>query len=246
MFLVADSHMILYLVMWISFIVMFVADTLASFMPLNGQTTVELSNKFDVLFKPAEYTSSIWLLMDLLLIIWLIALYKQVKNHEFNTKVGVGFIVYCILSIVWLLCWHFEFYNTFIIVMFLTLATLTFIYMQYSNDEQSFGKRIPFSFYLAWTLVATITNTLYIVLKYHDMSFGMSEATISFVFVLIVAALAIVVVKTSRDLFFLGVMTWALVGISIANDQALMSTGTGIVAGVMVLASLFIYVKVRA
>ena len=124
--------------------------------------------------------------------------------------------------------------------MLLLLVTLIFIYSHYTNNEQTFAKRLPFSIYLAWISVATIANISY-VLKYNGVTLGINELFGSFVLVILAAALAILAVKVSRDLYFLAVITWALIGVSVANDHALMSTGTGIVVGIMVLISLYIY-----
>lgn len=234
----------LYIAMWIGFGAMVIINALANLLPLNGQTTGEISNKINVLFTPAGYVFSIWSLIYVLLIVWLIVIYKRVKRRDFNAKVGVAFVATCVWNIAWLICWHFEFFGTSIIFMLLLLVTLIFIYLQYKNDEQGFGKRLPFSFYLAWISVATIANISF-VLKYNGVSLGINEVFGSFVLVIIAALLTILAVKVSRDLFFLLVTTWALIGVSVANEQALMATGTGIVVGIMVLVSLFVYVKDR-
>lgn len=234
----------LYIAMWIGFGAMVIVNALANLLPLNGQTTGEISNKINVLFTPAGYVFSIWSLIYVLLIVWLIVIYKRVKRRDFNAKVGVAFVATCVWNIAWLICWHFEFFGTSIIFMLLLLVTLIFIYLQYKNDEQGFGKRLPFSFYLAWISVATIANISF-VLKYNGVSLGINEVFGSFVLVIIAALLTILAVKVSRDLFFLLVTTWALIGVSVANEQALMATGTGIIVGIMVLVSLFVYVKDR-
>lgn len=234
----------LYIAMWIGFGAMVIINALANLLPLNGQTTGEISNKINVLFTPAGYVFSIWSLIYILLIVWLIVIYKRVKRHDFNTKIGVAFIATCVWNIAWLICWHFEFFSTSIIFMLLLLVTLVFIYLQYKNNEQSFGKRLPFSFYLAWISVATIANISF-VLKYNEVSLGINEVLGSFILVIVAAILTVLAVKISRDLFFLLVTTWALIGVSVANEQALMATGTGIVVGIMVLVSLFVYVKAR-
>lgn len=234
------ENMTLYLAMWISLIVMIAMNALANIIPLNNQTTGEISNKLDVLFTPAGYVFSIWSVIYILLIIWLMMIYKPMRRHDVDRKIGFAFIASCVWNIAWLICWHFEFFNTSIVFMLLLLVTLIFIYSNYTNNEQTFAKRLPFSIYLAWISVATIANISY-VLKYNGVTLGINELFGSFVLVILAAALAILAVKVSRDLYFLAVITWALIGVSVANDHALMSTGTGIVVGIMVLISLYIY-----
>ncbi|WP_394137804.1 hypothetical protein [Cytobacillus oceanisediminis] len=49
----------------LAYMLMVTVNVLASILPLNGQTTGEISNKLDVLFTPAGYVFSIWGLIDL-------------------------------------------------------------------------------------------------------------------------------------------------------------------------------------
>ena len=91
--------MALYAAMWVALIATIVVNILSNTLPINGQTAAEISNRLDVLFKPAGYVFSIWILIYALLVIWLILVYRKVKNGQFNKKIGYLFIVSCALNI---------------------------------------------------------------------------------------------------------------------------------------------------
>ena len=164
----------LYITMWIAMIAVIVVNALSNTLPLNGQPASEITNRLEVLFTPAGYVFSIWSLIYVLLVIWLITIYRKVKDNRFNGKVGILFIISCIFNIAWLFSWHYEQFILSIIVMFFLLFTLIAIYKQYKNNETGFSERFPFSFYLAWLSVATIANVSY-VLKYNGVDLGISE-----------------------------------------------------------------------
>ena len=49
-------------------------NALANILPLNNQTTGEISNRLPVLFTPAGYVFSIWSVIYVLLIVWLVGI----------------------------------------------------------------------------------------------------------------------------------------------------------------------------
>lgn len=238
----AEKMKKLYVVMWISLAAMIVMNMLANIIPLNGQTTGEISHNLNVLFTPAGYVFSIWGLIYVALIVWMVLIRKEVKQQFFSKTIGIAFIISCIFNIAWLISWHFLFFKTSIVFMILLLMTLITIYVRYTNEEQRLSKRIPFSIYLAWISVATIANISY-VLKYNDVSLGVPEVMGTFILVLVAALLALAAVQVSKDLYFVGVVVWALIGVSVANTNGLLVTGTGIVVGVLIIASILLFMK---
>lgn len=53
------------------YVIMVVINALANIIPINGQTTGEISNKLEVLITPASYAFMIWVIIYILLAIWL-------------------------------------------------------------------------------------------------------------------------------------------------------------------------------
>lgn len=232
----------LYIVMWLALIAVIVVNALSNALPFNGLTTSEISNRLDVLFTPAGYVFSIWSLIYLLLVIWLITIYKKVKENGFKSKIGILFIVSCLLNIAWLFSWHYEQFILSVIVMFLLLFTLIAIYQQYKNTERGFSERLPFSFYLAWISVATIANVSY-VLKNYDVDLGISEVAGSLVLVAVAVILGYMAIALSNDIFFVLVIVWALIGIAVRTDDTTMEYGTIALTVVLIIASLIRYMR---
>jgi len=234
----------LYITMWIAMIAVIVVNALSNTLPLNGQTAAEITNRLEVLFTPAGYVFSIWSLIYVLLVIWLITIYRKVKDNRFNGKVGILFIISCIFNIAWLFSWHYEQFILSIIVMFFLLFTLIAIYLQYKNTEKGLSERFPFSFYLAWISVATIANVSY-VLKHHGVDLGISEVSGSLVLVGVAVILGYMAVALSKDIFFTLVIVWALIGIAAKTDDSTMQNGTIALTALLIIAALIRYVTMK-
>ena len=228
--------MAVYAAMWVAFIAMIAVNYLSNSLPINGQTAAEISDRVDVLFKPAGYVFSIWILIYVLLAIWLILQYRKVKNGQFNYKVGILFIVSCMLNIAWLLCWHYEQFALSVVVMFLLLITLIIIYLQYRPEQSSLSERLPFSFYLAWITVATIANVSY-VLEYYEVDLGISEVIGSLILVAVAVIIGYIAVDYSKDIYFVLVIVWALIGIAVKTTDETMQHGTILLTIVLVIAT---------
>lgn len=234
----------LYITMWIAMIAVIVVNVLSNTLPINGQTAADISDRLEVLFTPAGYVFSIWSLIYVLLVIWLITIYRKVKDNRFNGKVGILFIISCIFNIAWLFRRHYEQFILSIIVMFFLLFTLIAIYKQYKNNETGFSERFPFSFYLAWLSVATIANVSY-VLKYNGVDLGISEVVGSLVLVGVAVILGYLAVAISKDIFFTLVIVWALVGIAVKTDDATMQYGTIVLTIILIIVALIHYMRMK-
>lgn len=229
--------------MVIAFIAMLIVNGMATTGYLNNQTTSEISNRLTVLFTPPGYVFSIWTVIYLLLAVWL---FLQFKNKEGLTQlISTLFIASCVLNIFWLVTWHYEWFWASVIIMLLLLVTLIALYKQYSVDDDRFGGRLPFSFYLGWISVATIANMSY-TLKYYDISLGISEPVGTVVLLIVAGLLAIAGLYKSKDSYFAFVFVFAIVGIGTKNNDNLVSTSAYIVAFVIfvgIIASSFLFNK---
>ena len=80
---------------------------LANALPLNGQTTGSISDRFRVYFVPAGYVFSIWGLIYLGLIAFAVfqALPRERTNRRLE-RVGYLFVLSCAANIAWLFLWR--------------------------------------------------------------------------------------------------------------------------------------------
>lgn len=222
--------------MIIAYVAMVTTNVLSNTLPINGQTTAEISDKLTVLFTPAGYVFSIWGIIYVLLAIWL---FLQVKNRyteqAASNTVSYLFVVSCVFNIIWLLSWHYEYFALSIVVMLLLLITLIALYKQYSTADSRFGGRFPFSFYLGWISVATIANMSY-TLKYYDISLGIDEVTGTIILIIIAGMLAIAGRYVSNDPYFSIVFVWAIIGIAARNTEQSIVITAYVVAAIIFIA----------
>ena len=138
---------------------------LANALPLNGLTTGEISDRFEVFFVPAGYVFSIWGLIYLGLIAF--AVYHALPAQRDNPRLeraGYWFVLSCAANIVWLFLWHYEVFVPTVLAMLALLFCLIVVYLrlEVGKSPVSAGERwfvrLPFSIYLGWITVATIAN----------------------------------------------------------------------------------------
>ncbi|MEW9502243.1 TspO/MBR family protein [Jeotgalibacillus marinus] len=198
---------------------MIIVNALANIIPLNGQTTGEISNKLDVLFTPAGYVFSIWSLIYFLLFIWVLrgGLKSQRKRSVYK-QTSTLFVVSSILNCSWIVVWHYEQFIASVAVMIGLLFSLILIYVTIQRNKPRFLDRLPFSVYLGWISIATIANISY-TLNYHGWSgFGLSDVSWTIILLLIATALALHIRFHERDWIYPLVFIWAFIGIAAKNE----------------------------
>lgn len=204
-------------VAWVS---MVTVNALANIVPINGQQTGEISDRFPVYFVPAGYVFSIWGLIYALLLAFTIyqALPAQRKNPRLR-RVGWLFALSCLWNGLWILSWHYNLFLLSLVVMLALLATLIVIYRRLDIGREKVSRReqwlihVPFSVYLGWITVATIANATDVL---YDLGWNGQPLPPELwaVGMLIVAAgLTAYVLKARRDIAYSLVIVWALVGI---------------------------------
>jgi translocator protein len=195
-----------------------VVNALANSLPINGQTSADVSNKLDVLFTPAGYVFGIWGLIYFLLFIWVLRQFPQSRRDlPMYKKATPLYVLSSILNISWLLLWHYEFFLFTVIVMLCLLVTLIALYKTIKDEDPTFWDMAPFSIYLGWVSVATIANISYY-LKYVNWDgFGLSDVTWTFIMLVIGSILAILFSIKNNDVLYPLVFTWAFIGIGVKN-----------------------------
>lgn len=217
-----------------AFLATVILNFLANALPFNGQTTGEVSDKFDVYFVPAGYVFSIWGLIYLGLLAFTIyqALPGQRDNPRLE-KLGYLFAFSCLVNIIWLFLWHYEQFALSVVFMLALLGFLISSYLRLEIGKAivSSGERwfvqLPFSIYLGWISVATIANiTSY--LDYIEWSgWGIGSAIWAFLMIIVGGVLAAVMRFRRNEVAFLLVVVWAFAGIAIKQAATPLVAYTG-------------------
>ena len=204
---------------------------LANAIPLNGQTTGEISDRFQVYFVPAGYVFSIWGLIYLALIGFAVyqALPAQRENPRLR-RIGYLFALSCVANVAWLFLWHYEIFSLTLVAMLTLLLSLIAIYLRLGigrtrvSTTETLFVRVPFSIYLGWITVATIANATSLLDYLNWGGWGLSPEVWAVIMLVAGAAIASAVALTRGDVAYMLVIVWAFVGIAVKH------AGTPVVA----------------
>jgi hypothetical protein len=184
-----------------------VVNVLANALPINGQNTGAISDRFQVYFVPSGYVFSIWGIIYIGLIAYAIfqALPAQRENPRLRSTgwwVSLGGLA----NITWIFLWHYEQFPLTLIAMLILLATLIITYLRLGTGR---------SFYLGWITVATIANVTDLLYFLKWDGFGIAPVIWMWIVLVAVFVIATLMNFTRRDIAYTTVILWALAGISI-------------------------------
>ncbi|MDN7243673.1 tryptophan-rich sensory protein [Planococcus sp. N028] len=228
--------MVRILVMTIAFLSIVIFNALANSLPINGQTTGEISNRVPVLITPAGYVFSIWGLIYILFAVWIIGWWIRLKKGEVpSTKITLFFTLSAVSNIAWLYLWHYEFFGWSIVAIVAYFLALTGLYLQYQNTERKVMERLPISINLGWVIVATIVNINYVLTFYNWSGWGLSDPLWTVIMLTIATAIALHIRFHHYDIPLALVFIWAFIGIAVKNgtDELLVTTASLFLSGVI-------------
>lgn len=237
----------------IGLIVTLVVNGLANALPLNGLTTGEISDRFRVYFVPAGYVFSIWSVIYVGLIAFVVyqALPAQRSNPRLR-RVGYLFVVSCLANSAWIFLWHYEQFPLTLLAMGALLASLIAIYLRLRGDgatvpaAERWLVRLPFSIYLGWVSVATIANVTSTLDFLGWDGGGIAPQVWAVVMLGVGVLLALTMSLTQADVAFVLVLIWAFVGIAVKQSAAALVANAALAAtGALVLLIVFTAVRHR-
>lgn len=223
---------------------------MANALPLNGLTTGEISDRFQVYFVPAGYVFSIWGLIYLGLIAF--AIFQLLPSQRENPRLQlIGYLpaLSCLFNCSWIFLWHYEQFPLTLLAMLGLLITLIAIYLRLNVGGTSvraverWSLSIPFRIYLGWVTVATVANATSVLDFLGWDGWGISEAAWAVIMLLVSAGIGVLMGLRHRDAAYLLVLVWAYVGIALkhADTSSVASTAwiAALISGVMAIYSLF-------
>jgi hypothetical protein len=203
-----------------AFILVIVINYLANALPLNGLTTGDIANRITVLFQPAGYVFSIWSLIYLLLGIWI---FRQIPKPRRNLPIYVNisslFVLSCFLNSTWVVLWHYGFFATSAVIMVSLLLTLIALYKKMRASSPGILDFAAFSIYLGWISVAAISNISYVLVEIGWGGFGLSDAALAVIMLVVATLLASWFRIANDDWIFPLVFVWAFIGIGVKNME---------------------------
>jgi hypothetical protein len=208
----------------IGYLGMVTVNGLANALPINNKTTGELSDQYPNLFVPAGLTFAIWGVIYLLLAVFIIyqfivAFRKTATPSSLLKKIWMLFFVSSIANLGWIFAWHHERVLLSLPLMLILLASLIGIYLRLgigrseASRAEKYLVHLPFSIYLGWITIATIANVTALLVSVGWNRFGLSQQFWTVLVIIVGIALAFIALFHRKDIFYVLVVDWALLGI---------------------------------
>lgn len=215
---------------------------------MNSTTIGEVSGDYRSLFTPASYAFSIWGLIYLLLLGFVIyqgrGLFVNLKNNDFLEKVGFWFVISCIANSAWVFCWIYEYTGLSCICIFLLLISLLKIVLnnKMQLSKVPFSTKIffwwPFAIYSGWVTVASVANVSSYLIKIGWTGFGFSPLSWTIIMIVIATIINLIVTWKRNMSAFSFVGAWALIAIGIANSNTNLEIISFVAAVILITSSL--------
>ncbi len=212
----------------IALVITIVINYLSNTGIINGNTMASVSAKYQNLFTPSGYAFSIWGVIYLMLIAFVIHQSKGLFSTKFAPevvkKIGWWFVVSCVANSVWVFAWLYDYTGVSVIIMLLLLFSLVKIVL---NTRMEFDliplKQIafewwPFAIYLGWIGVALIANIAAYLTKIEWDGFGLSNVSWAIGMICVAGLLYVVLIweRNLRESATVGI--WSLVAVAHANQ----------------------------
>jgi benzodiazapine receptor len=220
-----------------------VVNLLANALPLNGQTTGEISDRFRVYFVPAGYVFAIWGVIYIGLTAFAIYQALPAQRESANLRrAGYLVVLGCLANIAWIFLWHYERLALTLVAMAVLLLTLLALYLRLDigrarvSQAEKWCVHIPFSIYLGWVTVATIANVTAFLWAQRWGGFGLSDPVWAVIMLAVGTLITATVVIHRKDIAYGLVIVWAFVGILVKHTATpVVAVSASLAAGVVAL-----------
>ena len=198
----------------------------------NGNTMKTISDKYHNYFTPAGYAFSIWAIIYLGLLGFVIytgrSLFKKDADdtsENILAEVGWWFVISCIANCLWVISWLYNLAGFSVILMIVLLFSLLKIIIntRMELDFHPLKKYLfiywPFAIYCGWITVALIADVAAWLTKIDWNGWGISPVSWTVIMIIVACAINILMVlkRNLREYAVAGI--WALIAISVSNKN---------------------------
>jgi len=231
----------------IGYCAVLVVNALANILPLNGVGTGALSDEIPNLFVPAGFTFSIWGVIYLLLLGYIVFVLREAWSSKvgvpaWNQRDAALFLLNCCANVGWIFAWHWRKTTLSFLIMLVLLASL--ILLEHENqgklaDGAELGRNrqsmpgvspwvdrarrffltVPLRVYLGWISVATIANVTAVLVKAGWNGFGIDPRVWTVLVIVAGLAVALGFSLGKRQIAAPLVIVWAYAGIVVKRAQ---------------------------
>lgn len=220
---------------WINlfaFAAMVAVNIMANALPLGGNTSGQVSDRYPSLFTPAGITFAIWgviyAFLGFVLIRQLITSREDRKVITYN--IGGLFAVSCVLNIGWIFSWHFGLIAGSTLIIFVLLANLIILMVLVRYDRLL---SLALGIYTAWIMVASMASIFVQVASDGVNLINAAGEAFAMIAIVVSGALLTVITLLTGNWTFSAVGIWAFIGIVIRqvsqyNGVYMLVTGSAI------------------
>ena len=236
----------------LSVILALTVNILAVALPLNNQTTAQISDRFKVYFVPAGYVFAIW---GIIYIGWIaFVIYQFLPAQKQSPRLrGLGYLFALsgVFNAAWLFCWQYNYVGLSVIVMLILLGLLIASYLKLDIGRTSVSRAekwcvdIPIGVYLGWISVATVANISDWLYSVNWNGFGFDPQVWTVIMLVVASVLGLLMALTRRDSGYLFVFVWAFIGIALKQSAVSLVADSAWVAALVAL-GLAIYAILQA
>lgn len=204
-----------------AFAIVILLNVLSNALPINGQSMPEISAKYPSLFTPAGFTFSIWGVIYLALLLFLVwqALPAQ-RGNERVAAISAYFKLNCVMNASWIVAWHYDLLVLSLAIMLAILVTLVLIYRRLIATiaaapwTEHIVLYLPFSLYTGWITLAAIANASVLQTAYGLDDAGLGAIQWTLLKLATAGAVGATMILQHRDAPFALVIAWGAFGIS--------------------------------
>lgn len=222
----------------------------------SGQSVGEVSDQYSTMITPAGYAFSIWGLIYLLLLGFVVnqwlEFFKGWKNESL-TKSGIWFTLTNVFNGLWIVVWTNEQIGLSVLVIFLLLICLIQLVLRLGLEIWDASKRVifliwwPICIYTGWIVLASVVNTAVLVqtLGFLDELFNETAWTIIVIAIAVLIYLWLTFSRNMREAALVG--TWGIAAIAYRHwdTEAVLAVVALVAAVLLFIASSFHALKNR-
>ena len=238
----------------IAVISVIIVNILANTLPLNGVNTGQVSDLYFNYFTPAGYVFSIWFIIYIQALIFMIYQLRPSQREEtYLTKINIFYFLGALANIAWIFFFHYSanpifplFFFASVVMLLLLLLLMLLVFLRLGIGKEAvprnvkFGVQLHFSVYLAWlgvASIAAIASALNVIIP------GIPDTTQWFataIMAVVAMLLAVLMVYLRRDFGFALVVLWASIGIALKWLFIPIITYTAIITSVIIVIALIV------
>lgn len=190
----------------------------------SNENVADISHKYDTLFAPAGYAFTIWGVIFLLAIGFVIYQWVLLKNSDkdkYIQRTGIWFSVGNLANAAWLYCWLNERIGLSVICILVLLLSLIILTGNLRLELDDVPVRViffvwwPVTFYLGWIMVATIACIASWLTSIEWERFGVSEGAWTIILILIACLIYLLLVQRRNMREAAAVGAWAFIAIAV-------------------------------